>query len=264
MLKISDPQLHEFTRFAQLLADRSAAVIRHYFKKGFATEFKEDASPVTIADRQAEELMRTQIRETFPDHGVLGEELGHFQPDAEFQWVLDPIDGTKSFVSGTYLFGTLIALVYRGKPILGLINNPLVNDLVLGVGGETWRNKRKVHVSSCRQVDQAILVSTSHRSPFKYRDGVAYERLVHQVKRYRTWGDCHGYYLVATGGADIMTDPILNYWDLMALIPIVEGAGGKITDWYGQDVLLHKGKTGAIATNGYVHDAVVAALNSAA
>ena len=179
-------------------------------------------------------------------------------------WVLDPIDGTKSFVSGTYLFGTLIALVHEGKPILGVINNPLLNDFLIGVGGQSWLNERLVRVRNCTQVDESILVTTSHRAAFEYRDGAAYDGLVHKVKRYRTWGDCHGYHLIATGGAEIMTDPILNYWDLMALIPIIEGAGGKITDWYGNDVLTYKGETGAIATNGLVHDAVVALLNPTA
>ncbi|MEM7129984.1 MAG: histidinol-phosphatase [Chloroflexota bacterium] len=261
MLHLSDPTLGELTTFARTLADQSAEVIRHYFHTGYDVEWKEDATPVTVADRKAEEVMREEIMRIYPQHGILGEEHGHHQSDADYQWVLDPIDGTKSFVAGTYLFGTLIALVYQGKPILGVINNPLLNHFLLGVGGGCWLNDRPVRVSSCTQVDESLLVTTSHRTPAEHRDGVAYETLVSQVKRYRTWGDCHGYHLVATGGAEIMTDPILNYWDLMALIPIVEGAGGIITDWYGNDVLLHKGEAGAIATNGHIHDAVVKILN---
>ena len=261
MSLISASTLQDFADFAKQLADRSGDIIRHYFAVGYDVEWKEDATPVTVADRKAEEIMREQIMQVYPEHGILGEEFGHHQPDAEYQWVLDPVDGTKSFVAGTYLFGTLIALVHQGKPIVGVINNPIINHFLLGYGGQSWLNGRPVQVSNCSKLNKSLLVATSHLTTFDYRDGAAYESLIRQVERYRTWGDCHGYHLVATGGAEIMADPILNYWDLMALIPIIEGAGGKITDWYGDDVLLHKGETGAIATNAHVHEAVIHILN---
>lgn len=261
MHQLAEPSLSEFAEFSKQLADDSGEIIRRYFRSGYVVETKDDESPVTVADRQAEEVMRHAIEKAYPSHGILGEEHGHHQPDAEYQWVLDPIDGTKSFVAGTYLFGTLIALVKDGVPVLGVINNPLLDDFLIGVDGQTWLNEQPVRVSNITSVHESVLTATSHRDCAIYRDGAAYDELVKQVKNYRTWGDCHGYHLVATGGAEIMVDPIMNYWDLMALIPIIEGAGGSITDWYGDDILLTQGKSGAIATNRFIHDKVVSILN---
>ncbi len=244
--------------FARRLADESAQVIKHYFHHGFAVELKADQTPVTVADRQAETVMRELITREFPDHGILGEEFGHDRPDARYQWVLDPIDGTKSFVAGSYLYGTLIALLEDGRPILGVINQPIIGHLLIGTGTETRLNDQLVTVRPCREINEAFLVSTYHNEVGEYQNAARYGALVEQVWRYRTWGDCHGYYLLATGGVDIMTDPILNEWDLMALIPIIEGAGGRITDWHGNAVI---GGSGAVATAGAIHDAVIRVLN---
>lgn len=244
--------------FAKELADASAAVIRQYFRTDYEVISKADASPVTIADRRAEEVMRDIISKRFPDHGILGEEHGHYQPDADYQWVLDPIDGTKAFVSHSYLFGTLIALLKNGRPILGVINHPLLNDFLVGMGGQTWLNGRRVQVRPCPRVDEAILLCTYHWNVYSYQNGPAFEALSRRVKRYNNWGDCHGYYVVAVGGADIMGDPIMNPWDLMALIPIIEGAGGVITDWQGNDAVAGQS---IIATGGTIHDEVIRLLN---
>ncbi len=261
MHQLTDSVLSEFATFSRQLADVSGQVIRRYYRSGYEVELKEDETPVTVADRMAEEVMRQAIEKAYPSHGILGEEHGHHQPDAEFQWVLDPIDGTKSFVAGTYLFGTLIALVKEGVPILGVIYNPILDDFLLGADGQTWLNGRPVRVSEVKQVNESVLVTTSHTDCSAYRDGAAFNTLISQANRYRTWGDCHGYHLVATGGVEIMADPILNYWDLMALIPIIQGAGGVITDWYGNDVLSKAGEAGAVATNGHVHETVIDILN---
>jgi myo-inositol-1(or 4)-monophosphatase len=244
--------------FAKRLADASAEIIRKWFRAGYAVELKADQSPVTIADRGAEEIMRKLILAEFPDHGILGEEFGHHNPDAPYQWVLDPIDGTKAFVSHSYLFGTLIALLKHGRPILGVINNPIVNDFLVGTGQQSWLNGQLVRVRPCAQVEEAILTTSSHWNVFHYQNGPAFERLARRVKRYNNWGDCHGYYLVASGGADIMADPILEIWDLMALIPIIEGAGGRITDWQGNDPVVGRS---AVATAGAIHDEVLRVLN---
>jgi len=250
----------DWMHFARHLATESARVIRPYFRADYQVEFKEDNSPVTIADRRAEEVMRTLIAQEFPDHGVLGEEFGHDNPGAAYQWVLDPIDGTKSFVSGSLLFGTLIALLHNGRPLLGVIHHPILDDFLAGDGAQTRLNDRPVRVRSCPRLDAAFVLATSHRNVHKYQNGPAFDGFLQRVKRYRTWGDCHGYFLVATGGADVMLDPILNAWDLMALIPIIEGAGGRITDWRGGPVI---GGSGAIATAGSIHDEVVRRLNPA-
>jgi myo-inositol-1(or 4)-monophosphatase len=244
--------------FAKRLADASAEIIRKWFRAGYAVELKADQSPVTIADRGAEEIMRKLIMAEFPGHGILGEEFGHHNPDAPYQWVLDPIDGTKAFVSHSYLFGTLIALLEHGRPILGVINHPIVNDFLVGTGQQSWLNGQSIRVRPCAQVEEAILTTSSHWNVFAYQNGPAFEMLARRVKRYNNWGDCHGYYLVATGGADIMADPILEIWDLMALIPIIEGAGGRITDWQGNDPVVGRS---AVATAGVIHDEVLRALN---
>ena len=256
-------EVGELMAFARRLAEASGDVIRRYYRADYAVETKADATPVTIADRQAEEVMRELIAREYPDHGVFGEEYGQHLPDAQYRWVLDPIDGTKNFVAGGYLFGTLIALLKDGRPMVGVINQPILNDFLIGNGTGAWLNERPVRVRPCARLEDAVLLNTLHWNVENYHDGPAFEALSRRVSRYNNWGDCHGYYLVATGGADIMTDPIMNEWDLMALIPIIEGAGGRITDWHGRDPLAGNpiGATGIIATGGAIHDAVIAALN---
>ncbi|MBW7885324.1 MAG: histidinol-phosphatase [Caldilineaceae bacterium] len=249
---------NELLPFARVLADTSAAIIRRYYRADYTVELKADASPVTVADRQAEEAMRELILRTYPDHGILGEEYGDYRPNATYRWVLDPIDGTKAFVSGTYLFGTLIALTKHGRPVLGVINQPVMGDYLVGTANRTWLNGKPVKVSNCGRIEDAILLATDHWNVRNHQNGAAFEELARRAKRYNNWGDCHGYYLVATGGAHIMMDPIMNEWDLMALIPVIEGAGGRITDWQGNDPV---GGASSVATNGMLHDEVIRALN---
>ncbi len=247
-----------FIDFTQELAQASGAVIRKYFRSAIDVETKSDQTPVTIADRQAEQVMRALIRARYPDHGILGEEFETHNHEARYQWVLDPIDGTKTFVAGTYLFGTLIALLEDGRPIVGAINNPIVDQFLVGDGGQTWLNGAPVKVRDCQSIAQATLLTTNPLTVHEYRDGAAFESLARQAKLYRTWGDCHGYYLVATGYADIMIDAAMYIWDVAALIPIIEGAGGVITDYYGGDPMSGEG---AVATAGPLHAEVIQALN---
>ena len=247
--------------FAREAARRAGErILSYYGTDELTVERKRDRSPVTAADREAEQLLRREIEGAYPEDGILGEEFPEVNPGAEYQWVLDPIDGTKTFVAGTYLFGTLIALLKDGQPILGAINNPVTEQFLVGDGETTWLNGQPVRVRKCHEISEATLLTTSPLNIEKYRNGPAFERLARQVKLYRTWGDCHGYYLVAWGGADIMVDPILNEWDLMALIPIIEGAGGTITDWYGNDAI---GGQGAVATAGTIHADVIRLLSGA-
>lgn len=249
----------EFLAFARQLAEASGELIRGYFRSGYRVDLKADASPVTIADRGAEELMRTMIAHAYPEHGILGEEYGAHHADAEYTWVLDPIDGTKAFVTGTYLWGTLIALMKNGRPALGVIHQPVVRDYLVGVGDAAWLNERPVHVSACERIEDAIVLTTDHWHVFAHQNGPAFETLTRRARRYNNWGDCHGYYLVATGGAQIMGDPIMNTWDLMALIPIIEGAGGVITDWHGNDPVA--GTSSLASSSPALHAQVLAALN---
>lgn len=204
-----------------------------YRQPSVAVETKADASPVTLADRGAEELMRQRINAQFPGHGIVGEEFGTERDDAEFVWVLDPIDGTKSFITGVPLWGTLIALLHRGQPVLGCIHQPILGQLMLGDNRETMLNGTPVRCRPTREIAQATLLTSDPLNPAKYQPGSHYDALQARARLVRTWGDCYGYLLVASGWADICVDPIMNPWDIAALVPVIRGAGGAITDWHG-------------------------------
>ncbi len=251
--------MEEFFKFAKFLADESGNIIRKYFRQKISIDNKADQSPVTIADKQAEECMRELIQKEFPDHGILGEEFGKVNEGAEYQWILDPIDGTKSFICGAVSFGTMIALTKNGLPILGVINQPILNELLIGDNFSTELNSVKVKIRKCENLSQAVLLTTDHLNVEKYQDKNKFEKLIKSVKLYRNWGDCYGYYLVATGFADIMIDPIMSVWDLMALIPIIRGAGGTITDYHGNDPV-----TGSsiVAASDKIHRDVIRILNT--
>ena len=250
--------LNELKDFCELLALESGKIIKQYWRTEFTVETKKDLSPVTIADKKAEELMRGMIMKNFPGHGILGEEFGEYNPGAEYKWVLDPIDGTKSFVCGTVTFGTLIALLKNGQPVLGVINQPVLNEFLIGDGETARLNGKKVDSRMCNSIDDAVLLTTDQLNIEKYQKIGGFDRLAHRVKLYRQWGDCYGYYLVATGYADIMIDPVMHPWDLMALIPIIRGAGGTITDYSGGDPVTGKS---IVATGGKIHDEVIKILN---
>ncbi len=216
------------------LARVSGDFIRpHFGRHEVGVEWKADASPVTVADRGAEALMRKMIAAKFPSHGVIGEELGNDRADAEWVWVLDPIDGTKSFMTACPLFGTLIALLHEGQPVLGCIHQPILAQLMVGDGRETTLNGTRVRTRACARLEEATVLTSDHLNLAKYQEGAACERLVKRARLYRTWGDCYGYLLLASGWADVMLDPIMNPWDIAALVPVVRGAGGVISDWRG-------------------------------
>ena len=227
--------LTPYRTFLAELAESSGNFIRPLFgQPGLAVETKADASPVTQADRGAEALMRAAIAKKFPTHGIIGEEFGSKRADAEFVWVLDPVDGTKAFITGVPLWGTLIALLYRGRPVLGCIHQPILRQLVLGDGVTTTLNGRAVRCRATTRIEDATLLTSDPFNPEKYQNGPAYDRLTRRAKLVRTWGDCYCYLLVATGWADVCLDPIMNPWDIAALVPVIRGAGGVITDWRGQ------------------------------
>jgi histidinol phosphatase-like enzyme (inositol monophosphatase family) len=250
--------MDKFKDFALNLAAESQRVILAYFNRPIDVEKKEDSSPVTIADREAEEVMRRLIRSGYPEHGIVGEELGGLHEDAEYTWVIDPIDGTKTFICGVPLFGTLISLLRGGEPILGVINLPALGLCMIGDGKETFLNGKRVHVRSCQNLRDAVLLTTDIVNYGKYGDADGFRRLSEEVALCRTWGDCYGYYLLAAGHGDIMIDPIMSYWDIMALIPVVRGAGGVITDLSGGDPV--KGKS-VLACSPGLHSAVLKTLN---
>ena len=252
--------LDSYRTFALELAEKSGEFIRPFFANpGLVVETKADLTPVTQADRGAEELMRALIRKKFPGHGILGEEFGAENAGAEFEWVLDPIDGTKSFVSACPLFGTLIALLHRGQPVLGVIHQPVLRQLLLGDGTATTCNGRPVRCRATVRIEDATLLTSDPLNPAKYQDGAAFDALARRAKLVRTWGDCYGYLLVASGWADVMCDPVMNPWDIAALVPVIRGAGGVITDWQGRDPV--GAKSIVAAATPALHAKVMATLN---
>ena len=252
------PYLDEFKHFAKLLSMESAKIIKQYFRTQIKVESKEDSSPVTIADKKAEETMRELISKHYPEFGIIGEEFGIHNPEAEYKWILDPIDGTKSFICGAQSFGTLIALTKNNVPILGVLNQPILNEFLIGDNYSTELNNSIVNVRKCERLNDAVLLTTDHLNVAKYQRADRFENLIRLVKLYRNWGDCYGYYLVATGFADIMIDPIMSLWDTASILPIIKGAGGIITDYNGGEPL---NGNSIIASAPAIHSEIIKLLN---
>ena len=249
----------EFKSFLKRLAHESGEVIKPYFgDTSVAIERKGDESPVTIADRKAEETLRELINKEFPDHGIIGEEFGNENEDAEYVWVLDPIDGTISFTTGCPLFGTLIGLMHKGQPILGAIHQPIVGQLCIGDNETTTLNERPVRIRETASLAEATQLCSCIKTVSEYQPEreANFHELVKQVRVFRTWGDCYGYLLLASGFADIMIDPIMNPWDLQPVIPVVRGAGGVITSWTGEEP-----KDSAVAAPASLHAEILKVLN---
>jgi len=224
-------ELDPFLALAADLADAAGEAIRPYFRQPLAVTDKPDLSPVTAADRAAETAMRQLIAARFPDHGIIGEEFGQEREDAEFVWVLDPIDGTKSFISGVPLFGTLIALTRHGRPILGIIDQPISRERWIGAAGRaTTFNGNPVRCRPCAALAAAAVFSTSP-DMFKGRDAAAYGRVAAAAKLVRFGADCYAYGLLALGFIDLVIESSLKPYDFSAMVPVVEGAGGIATDW---------------------------------
>ena len=250
----------EAVALAGRMADAAGAVIRPYFRTPVTVDTKADSSPVTIADREAESAMRRLIEATFPDHGILGEEHGSKNLDAEFVWVLDPVDGTKAFISGLPVFGTLIALLRDGRPVLGIVDQPISRERWLGIADQgTTLNGRPVHVRECLSIDRATLFATSP-DMFKGNDVAAFGRVQAAVKLTR-WGvDCYSTGMVAMGFADIVVEASLQPYDFCALVPVIEEAGGVASDWQGRPLDLSSNGRMILAGDRRTHAAAVERL----
>lgn len=223
---------------AGALADKAGAIIRRYFRSGITVEIKDDDTPVTAADREAEAEMRALIEARFPDHGVLGEEHGRTRPEADYVWVIDPIDGTKSFISGVPLFGVLIALTFKGVPVLGVIDQPILRERWLGAEGrKTTLNGKPVATRACSALADATLYATSP-DMFAGADADAFARVRKAVKLARYGADCYAYALLAAGFVDLVIETGLKPYDFCALTPVIEGAGGEMSDWAGEALSL--------------------------
>lgn len=248
--------------FAGTLADAAGAVIRPYFRTPIAVEDKPDDSPVTIADREAEAAIRSRIAEQFPGHGIVGEEHGSERADARYVWVIDPIDGTKSFISGLPLFGTLIALLEEGRPILGVIDQPVLRERWLGARGrETTLNGTPIQTRSCATLDRAALFTTTP-DMFAGEHARRFERLRAKVRLSRYGGDCYAAGLLASGFVDLHVEGSMQPYDYLALAPVVEGAGGAMTDWSGAPLSLHSDGYTLAAGDPVLHAAAMDILAS--
>lgn len=241
-----DPgELDRLLALAERLAETSAPIIRQWFEAGTAVEDKPDASPVTRADREAEAAMRELIAAECPEHGIIGEEHGTERGEADYIWVLDPIDGTKAFITGRPWFGTLIALTHQARPILGVIDIPLLGLRWFGAAGRPTLLRRdgkasEVRTRSCTSLEAAILSATSP-DMFEGAAMAAFERLSGSVKYRLFGGDCFAYGTLADGRLDLVIEAGMGIYDFMALVPVIEGAGGRITDWDGRALSLASG-----------------------
>jgi histidinol-phosphatase len=205
-----------------------------YFRKGVEVVSKADDSPVTVADREAEEKMRIWIMETFPEHGIIGEEHGVHNKDAAVKWILDPIDGTVGFIHGIPLYTTLVGITVRDVPAVGVIFAPFMDELAAGAKGmKTTFNGSETTVRNCGDLQNASMMTSDVQYFDTYGYKSSFSHLLGLVKTHRTYGDAYGHLMVATGRADIMMDPVLNLWDAAALLPVIEGAGGSFTDLKG-------------------------------
>ena len=223
---------------ANRLADAAADAIRPFFRAAFRTDYKSDSSPVTEADRAAESAIRSILEQERPSDGIIGEEYGAVREDAERVWILDPIDGTKSFIAGRPIFGSLIALTQAGWPVLGIIDQPVAGERWAGLTGQgTTFNGKPVSTRRCRELSDAILASTAPQL-FPGCTGEHFSLLARDCRDTIWGGDCYNYGLVASGHIDIVVEAGLKLHDIAALVPVVEGAGGRMCDWSG-DPLTH-------------------------
>ena len=253
--------LEDDLKLAQRLADAAGAAIRPHFRAGLASERKGDASPVTLADRAAEEAMRRILAAEVPRDGIAGEEFGYSEGSTGRQWVLDPIDGTTAFLAGRPLFGTLIALLVEGWPVLGVIDQPILQERWLGAAGQqTTLNGVAVRTRACRELGDASLATTGAHY-FGDHDAEHFMALAAQTdhKRMVMGGDCYNYAMLASGHLDAVCESNLRLHDWAALVPVVEGAGGSMSDWNGEP--LGPGATGHVLALGdpaRLEDAVAA------
>ena len=237
MSNLSDTQMDELCSFAGRLADTARKIIVPYFRSNLSIEDKPVDSatgqPVTIADQQSENAIRDLITSQYPSHGIIGEEFEDHNPDAEFCWVLDPIDGTRAFIAGLPMFGTLIGLGYQGQPLLGVVDQPIMKDRFIGTARGSFLNGDAIKTRKCDRLDRAVYAVTDPRMMATPAQEVVFQRLMRETHLTQFGGNCCAYAMLASGSIDLITENDLKPWDIFALIPVIEGAGGIVTSWTG-------------------------------
>ncbi len=251
-----------------LAAAASRETLKFFRTSEFQVERKSDRSPVTRADKQAEQIVRTMVAKAFPSDAILGEEFGSVAGQSEFEWIIDPIDGTKSFISGVPLYSTLVGMSVAGQPKIGVIAIPALGELIIaaaGLGswyGQSFTNQSSVPltracVSKKSRLEDGLMVTSQVDNFSRRKAESAYRELEAEAYVSRTWGDGYGYLLVATGRAEVMVDPIVNPWDVAAVAPVIEEAGGRFSSWAG-DFDIRAGH--CVGSNGLVHEQVLSRL----
>lgn len=247
--------LKELREAAVGFAGIAGEITLNYYQKKFEVEFKTDDSPVTIADREAELSIRNNIRKNFPDHGIIGEEFGKENEDRDIVWVLDPIDGTNSFLHGVPFYTTLIGILIKNEPKVGVIHAPALGETVsAAIGFGCDFNGQKAAVRECTELSEATFLTTDISSFLEHGYSVNFTELLSRTKNHRTWGDAYGHMMVAVGRADIMVDAVLNVWDAAALLPILKEAGGSYTDLKGNETIL---SGNGLSTNKYLKNEIL-------
>ena len=230
--------LKPYLDFAVETAFQAGRLTLGYFQTGVQADYKGDDSPVTVADERAEELIRSRIEQAYPDHGVLGEEFGDVNTGASHRWIIDPIDGTKSFVRGVPLYGVLLGLEVEGRVEVGVSYFPSVGDMVYAASGEgCYWNGRRCAVADTQALDRAVVSFTDVRSFDKYGRSAAWQRLQDTTYYNVGWSDAYGHMLVATGRCDVMLDPVMNPWDCGPFPVLLREAGGYFGDWSGNETI---------------------------
>jgi len=252
----------EFLALALELADTARPIAMRYFTEGVSSTQKSDNSPVTVADQEIEMIFRNMISDRFPEHGILGEEYGSFNLDAKYIWVLDPIDGTHCFTAGFPLFGALIALLEDGKPVLGIIDAPAMGKQWIGIRGQpSTLNGEPIKTRDSTNLDQSWITASS---PFMFEEGPereSYNRLQHSSSQRPVFsGGCIAYGLLASGRMDIVVEADLGVYDFMAVVPVIEGAGGLMTDWHGEALTLQSEGQVLAAGNQALHSQALGKL----
>ncbi|MFQ5954217.1 MAG: histidinol-phosphatase [Kiloniellales bacterium] len=253
-----------FVDLAHRLADAAGAIVRRHFRTTITVEDKPDMSPVTAVDRAAEAEVRRLIEAECPEHGVIGEEYGRDRPDAEYVWIVDPIDGTEAFIAGLPVFGTLIALTHRGRAILGVLDQPVSGERWLGAAGRaTTLNDAAARTRPCPALADAVLCATTPHM-FQGPDAAPFARVREAVRIIRYGTECYAYGLLASGAVDLVIEADMAAYDYLAHVPIIEGAGGVITDWEGRALDLAGGASRLVAAGDpAVHTQALALLAEA-
>jgi histidinol phosphatase-like enzyme (inositol monophosphatase family) len=251
----------EFICFAEELADAARVVALRHFRNLATIEYKMDGSPVTAADREVETVIRRMITERYPSHGVIGEEYGHATSSDRWSWVIDPVDGTRSFITGRPTFGCLIALLHKHQPVLGIIDMPALNERWLGIKGKlSTHNGNHCKSSGLKRLAEATVFATSI-DMFTDNERQQFDRLSTSA-RFRSFGtDCYAYGLLASGHTDIVMESDMSIYDFLALVPVIEGSGGCISDWRGEPLNYLSGRQVLATANSTLHEQCLAMIN---